>query len=585
MEYVNPRAQACQNCVKAKAKCYGHCAGKCERCNRLNRDCTMQAPVVRKRKTGKTTHHVQAERIAELEARLNNVVSVLSASQPSPVAGDGSRLGSSPLDPSNLMTPSTQAQDTTTPYLGPGRASLLQASPIEKGPDELLDLFRQNLARQVPFILIPELTTAEILAREKPFLYEAIIAAASYHDSVHQLALGKKFLARISENVVLLGNRNLDMLQGLMVYITWYNSLFHKTSQVVVLLGIALSMVIDLYLYVPSTSFEGHEKFLNEMKGIISCHQTTLARGSEPSREEKRVILGCFYLFSCVSTNFCRANPLHWTPYIQHCYDEIFNAPQNDNDVYLAHLAALQRISEDIKHSGIRGFPAQQREWNPAIGVQLKLLMSELQRFKVSLPASLQDDVLMLMHYHSVELYLFDIGFSMPPTNIAHGPSIQRADALLLCLKTSQLIIDLYFSVGSKPHTNFGPASTTQMYYVMMTLSKLSLFDAEDWDSSNLQTSMDLCALVERVAALMEEKSALYDVREDDKPWLQISKRMRLVKVRFERLLASENRTHDMRPSSEFPEGGVMMPYFMNQFDLLDDGFWQSLPGADGFLE
>jgi len=31
-EYVNPRAQACQNCVKAKAKCYGHSNGRCERC-------------------------------------------------------------------------------------------------------------------------------------------------------------------------------------------------------------------------------------------------------------------------------------------------------------------------------------------------------------------------------------------------------------------------------------------------------------------------------------------------------------------------------------------------------------------------
>lgn len=68
------------------------------------------------------------------------------------------------------------------------------------------------------------------------------------------------------------------------------------------------------------------------------------------------------------------------------------NAPENENDVYLAHLAALARISEDIKHSGIRGFPSQPRSWTAAVGVHFKLLMSELQRFKASLPECLQND-------------------------------------------------------------------------------------------------------------------------------------------------------------------------------------------------
>lgn len=93
-----------------------------------------------------------------------------------------------------------------------------------------------------------------------------------------------------------------------------------------------------------------------------------------------------------ISTNFCRLNPLHWTSYIQHCYDDILNAPDNANDVYLAHLAALQRISEDVKHSGIRGFPSKPRSWTAAVAVHFKLLLSELQRFKASLPECLQDD-------------------------------------------------------------------------------------------------------------------------------------------------------------------------------------------------
>lgn len=81
---------------------------------------------------------------------------------------------------------------------------------------------------------------------------------------------------------------------------------------------------------------------------------------------------------------------------------------------------------------------------------------------------------------------------------------------------------------------------------------------------------------------MLEEASKSYDLREDEKPWLHVSRRIRLVKVRFERLLASENRpSASILPNTEVQDGGFgATPYFLNQFDLLDDGFWQSLPDA-----
>lgn len=78
-----------------------------------------------------------------------------------------------------------------------------------------------------------------------------------------------------------------------------YNSLFHVRSQLTTLLGFAFTLLIDLHLYLPMASFEKHEKFLDEMKGIFHCN-LAWARKAEPSREEKRTLLGCFYLFTCV---------------------------------------------------------------------------------------------------------------------------------------------------------------------------------------------------------------------------------------------------------------------------------------------
>jgi len=160
---------------------------------------------------------------------------------------------------------------------------------------------------------------AQRLSEQSPFLYQAIIFAASYHDSVHQLALGEEFTKDVTEHLVIRGEKSLDILQGLLVYISWfaccfeifnlgadmlgnrYNGLFCFKTQLNVLIGLIFSLVVDLHLSYPIPGFENHEKFLGKMKGIVSNHNSTWARRTEPTKEEKRTILGCFYIFSTVS--------------------------------------------------------------------------------------------------------------------------------------------------------------------------------------------------------------------------------------------------------------------------------------------
>jgi hypothetical protein len=63
---------------------------------------------------------------------------------------------------------------------------------------------------------------AQRLSEDRPFLYEAIIFAASYHDSVHHLELGQQFIKDVTEHLVILGEKSLDLLQGLLVYTSWF---------------------------------------------------------------------------------------------------------------------------------------------------------------------------------------------------------------------------------------------------------------------------------------------------------------------------------------------------------------------------
>jgi hypothetical protein len=95
--------------------------------------------------------------------------------------------------------------------------------PILKGEDTLLSIFHDRLAVQIPFVVIPREMTAEELRTKRPLVYMAIMMAASYKDTATQGDLGKRILQYIAEHVIIKGEKSMDLLQGLLIYIFWFS--------------------------------------------------------------------------------------------------------------------------------------------------------------------------------------------------------------------------------------------------------------------------------------------------------------------------------------------------------------------------
>jgi len=191
----------------------------------------------------------------------------------------------------------------------------------------------------------------------------------------------------------------------------------------------------------------------------------------------------------------------------------------------------------------------------------------------------------MLMHYHSVEIHLFNLCFSMPPTTPAQAPILQRADVLCMCLSASQTLVKTYLSLDWKPYISCSMVALKHMYLALTALSKLSLFYAEDWDMSNVQSTRNIFTLIDHAVAMMEDSSSRYDRMHCNKqPWLHASRKMRQVRIQFDRLLANANRSVPLSVT-QTREGVVAPPFYLNNFDLLDDEFWQALPDVTTFIE
>ena len=85
----------------------------------------------------------------------------------------------------------------------------------------LLSIFR-SMSIYFPFVLIPAEASIESLSEDKPFLFLAMMTAASSEDKPLQELLDRELRTTLSTKVILEGEKSIDLLQGLLVYLAWF---------------------------------------------------------------------------------------------------------------------------------------------------------------------------------------------------------------------------------------------------------------------------------------------------------------------------------------------------------------------------
>ncbi len=177
---------------------------------------------------------------------MNNLLSIVSSDQqqlqeqaagfiPSPNSHGSSSHSTSTLAADQRSTQFVHSHVTHAPIPNStGTQSSLLSShklvPFLKNSDILLSTFHDRLAPKIPFVVIPSHVTAEGLHKEKHMVYLTIMLAASYNDQVIQQELGKLVLKYLTQKALLEGKKSLDILQGLLICISWFVVLDFKSK-------------------------------------------------------------------------------------------------------------------------------------------------------------------------------------------------------------------------------------------------------------------------------------------------------------------------------------------------------------------
>lgn len=72
-----------------------------------------------------------------------------------------------------------------------------------------------------PFAIVPPHLSSAQMREERPFFWKAVMLEASLFDGRRQTAMGEDILREICEAAFLRPQNNLDLLQGLLMFIAW----------------------------------------------------------------------------------------------------------------------------------------------------------------------------------------------------------------------------------------------------------------------------------------------------------------------------------------------------------------------------
>jgi len=172
-----------------------------------------------------------SSRTAQLEEKLNDLVVLLKSQQergqhpqPTPqprVSQPSISLGTS----TSVSNAPSEAglHSVLTPISTPQSLASNGSEPSAAEAEECFRLFREEMLPYSPFLHFPPALTAAQLREERPFLWLAILSV-SLRTFPRQTVAAEEVRVVLAQKLLMQHERSLDLLQGLLVYMTWYDA-------------------------------------------------------------------------------------------------------------------------------------------------------------------------------------------------------------------------------------------------------------------------------------------------------------------------------------------------------------------------
>ncbi|KAJ4412877.1 hypothetical protein N0V85_003654, partial [Neurospora sp. IMI 360204] len=331
--------------------------------------------------------------------------------------------------------------------------------------------------------------TADKLRRSRPILFHAVMAAAAGEVPPVQKILTNELMKRFAEEVMVIGNKSLELVQAIQVATIWYwpPERFEELK-FYQLLHIAAVMAIDLGLGRQRQPRGGLRN------GIPTTIRDKIMYKPPPpdptSIEARRAWLTCYFLATNTSMALHRPNLIRWSSFMEESVKILETSPEAaPTDKYLCHLIWTHRLADEV---GINFFDDHNSGSSITIPRTQHLLSyfeHKLDEYQKSLPDDMRQPSLMLSFY-VLDLYMHEIVWQNESPDDGKGPATSidgqtawldgnltpaHVKALSATLEASKHIFDVFLTMEVHSIRCLPAFSFVRIAYAVVILIRIHL--------------------------------------------------------------------------------------------------------------
>ena len=319
------------------------------------------------------------------------------------------------------------------------------------------------------------------------------------------------------------GERSLDLLQGILVFLPWYHYHGHFNAQLMNLIHLAMSLVIDLGLDSCAAVQTQPEVVVNSLATDAEriIHGKAGAKGVK-TNEERRAVLAIYYLTSTYSFCFHSLDYLKFSPHLDQCCKDLSTYGEYKTDQIAVAVIRLHHLIERyLAHLDNK----------PPLPLQLyvKMYRQDLRAYLSTLPDTTTSDEFFNLHLLGAEVTFYESIIHLPTSQTG---TIDKVEAL----HSGLIAVQTYFSSFLAQYSTTMPSIPyfywMRIIHALGVLTKLSFLQLEGWDLQYVRSTVPFCDLIDRLNA------KLWQVQEAEAAEFQIafSKRFRFYRAKMDKL-------------------------------------------------
>ncbi|EED18581.1 hypothetical protein TSTA_123110 [Talaromyces stipitatus ATCC 10500] len=561
-----PYGRACVNCVRAKCKCILRNDGdNCERCFRLKKDCMPSSSVRKRRSTPRNPSQT-----ARLEQKLDGLVSLLKANSQGSlsveaidastsgvsangltstgVAGGTTPSGASPQSPSRFgdgsfpsCAPSgayghdtsthqrqnlsqyqdnhrTQGQSATIPITPKSTSSSSFAYPLPrdveptaKEADVWFHTFQTRYLEHVPFA-IPYIknTSSTQLRQDKPVLWLSVMAIACPFTS-KQTNMGRAFKELIARELIVNGERSIDLLLGILTFTHWAYFFIHLGPLLTTMTHLAASIIVDLELDKPcQNEFSKHpgRQVLTKFLGKFSVPESR-------TMEHRRLVMATYCFSASCAFFHHKIESVSWSTYHEETLKLLEESKETHADLFQVTQVKFMHILSNVTRLYARIRVSENEATTQLIVPFIQALKSQLTTLQNQMPDYVAENKFVQLTCFYVEIAIHEIALvRVQYVPLAADRELECMECLLTCTRALRSWKDLFLSLGPTEYIGLPLTIWKQFALVLHTVMRLATLEDPAWNIEHVKQTVNLpamfdviCSNLDYIATLEPRKS------------------------------------------------------------------------------